>query len=703
MEIENNEVNQYDESSIRVLEGLEAVRLRPAMYIGDTAERGLHHLINEVVDNSIDEALAGYCKNIIVTLHSDGACSIRDDGRGIPTGIHPVEKRSTLEVVLCTLHAGGKFDKDSYKVSGGLHGVGVSCVNALSKYFEAIVERDGKIYKQIYSKGDPISEVETIGESKNTGTQIKFIPDDTIFSVVEFKYNLVVDRLRELAFLNPYVTIKLVDEAENSEVVFHYKGGLKDFVKYVGKTNTSITRPIEIKGKDDVYNTEVDICFEYNDSHSELSLTYVNNIHTIEGGTHLSGFRAALTRTLNNYVDKVGKSKSKIDINAEDFREGLVAIISVKVPNPQFEGQTKTKLGNSEVDGIVRSIVAEKLIEYLDTHPQEAKTIISKAENAAEARIAARKARETVRRKNALEYSTLPGKLTDCTSKNPDECELFLVEGNSAGGSAKNGRNSKYQAILPLRGKVLNVQKALVSKMLENEEIKTIITAIGAGFTTKPDYSEDDNILTGIPNENENGNGNGNGNTKKEKDFDANKSRYGKIIIMADADVDGSHIRTLLLTFFFNYMRDLIYKGKLYVAQPPLYRVRKGKQEYYAYNEDQRLAILERLKKDNPNLKISLNEEETDDDEEKEETTTEVTTNKKIGGGVVISRFKGLGEMNADELGKTTMDPASRTLLRVNIEDAAQATMLFQTLMGDKVEPRKEFIQQNAKYANLDV
>ena len=697
----NNVTSQYDESSIRVLEGLEAVRLRPAMYIGDTAERGLHHLINEVVDNSIDEALAGYCKSIVVTLHTDGACSIKDDGRGIPTGIHPTEGRSTLEVVLCTLHAGGKFDKDSYKVSGGLHGVGVSCVNALSKYFEATVERDGKMYRQTYSKGDPTSKVEVIGESKNTGTQIKFLPDDTIFNTVEFKYNLVVDRLRELAFLNPYVSIKLVDETDGSEEVFHYKGGLKDFVKYVGKTNTSITRSIEIKGKDEVYNTEVDVCFEYNDTHSELSLTYVNNIHTIEGGTHLSGFRAALTRTLNSYVDKAGKTKSKVDINAEDFREGLVAIISVKVPNPQFEGQTKTKLGNSEVDGIVRSIVAEKLIEYLDTHPQEAKTIISKAENAAEARIAARKARETVRRKNALEYSTLPGKLTDCTSKNPDECELFLVEGNSAGGSAKNGRNSKYQAILPLRGKVLNVQKALVSKMLENEEIRTIITAIGAGFTTKPDYSDtdDDNILAGLTNENANSNGNGS-NNKKEKDFDANKSRYGKIIIMADADVDGSHIRTLLLTFFFNYMRDLIYKGKLFVAQPPLYRVRKGKQEYYAYNEDQRIAILERLKKDNPNIKISLNEEETDDEEMEIEGAN---TMKKIGGGVVVSRFKGLGEMNADELGKTTMDPETRTLLRVNIEDAAQATMLFQTLMGDKVEPRKEFIQKNARYANLDV
>ena len=698
MDIENNvniTTNQYDESSIRVLEGLEAVRLRPAMYIGDTGERGLHHLINEVVDNSIDEALAGYCKNIIVTLHTDGACSIKDDGRGIPTGMHPTEGRSTLEVVLCTLHAGGKFDKDSYKVSGGLHGVGVSCVNALSKHFEAIIERDGNIYKQIYSKGEPVSDVEIIGKSKKTGSTIKFVPDDTIFNTVEFKYNLIVDRLRELAFLNPYVTIKLVDESDNSEEVFHYKGGLKDFVKFVGKANTSITRPIEIKGKDDTYNTEVDVCFEYNDTHSELSLTYVNNIHTIEGGTHLSGFRAALTRTLNNYVDKAGKSKSKVDINAEDFREGLIAIISVKVPNPQFEGQTKTKLGNGEVDGIVRTIVAEKLTEYLDTHPQEAKTIIAKAENAAEARIAARKARETVRRKNALEYSTLPGKLTDCTSKNPDECELFLVEGNSAGGSAKNGRNSKYQAILPLRGKVLNVQKALVSKMLENEEIKTIITAIGAGFTTKPDYSEDDNLLSGLPNENENGTT----NNKKEKDFDANKSRYGKIIIMADADVDGSHIRTLLLTFFFNYMRDLIYKGKLYVAQPPLYRVRKGKQEYYAYNEDQRIAILERLKKDNPNIKISLNEEYSEEDED----NTETTTNKKIGGGVVISRFKGLGEMNADELGRTTMDPESRTLLRVNIEDAAQATMLFQTLMGDKVEPRKEFIQKNARYANLDV
>lgn len=678
--------SDYNESSIRVLEGLEAVRMRPAMYIGDTAERGLHHLINEVVDNSIDEALAGYCKNIIVTLHSDGACSIQDDGRGIPTGMHPVEKKPTLEVVLCTLHAGGKFDRSNYKVSGGLHGVGVSCVNALSKHFEARIEREGKIYQQFYSKGLPVSEMTIIGNTKRTGTTIRFLPDDTIFNTVEFKYNKVAERLRELAFLNPYVSIKLIDESDESEEVFHYKGGLKDFVSYIDETNKAITKPIVISGKDEEYNTEVDICFEYNDTYSEVTLTYVNNIHTIEGGTHLSGFRAALTRTLKAYVEK--NTKTKMEIIGEDFREGLTAVISIKVPEPQFEGQTKTKLGNSEVEGIVRTVVNDKLNQYLDAHPQEAKSIIEKALKAAEARLAAKKSRDLVRRKSALESSTLPGKLADCSSNNPDECEIYIVEGNSAGGSAKQGRNRRFQAILPLRGKVLNVQKTVPSKILENEEIKTIITAVGAGFTTKPNYNEDENGNTETPNTN--------GNTK-EKEFDPDKSRYGKVIIMADADVDGSHIRTLLLTFFFNYMRGLIHAGKLYIAQPPLYKIKKGKQEYYAFDDEQRIAILDKIKKDNPNTKVV----ETENEENTEIEETEETIKKTS--GVVISRFKGLGEMNPEQLWATTMDPASRTLLKVKIEDAQHATMLFQTLMGDKVEPRREFIEKNAKFANLDI
>ena len=688
--------NEYNEESIRVLEGLEAVRMRPAMYIGDTGERGLHHLINEVVDNSIDEALAGHCKNIIITLHSDGSCSVLDDGRGIPTGIHPVEKKSTLEVVLCTLHAGGKFDRSNYKVSGGLHGVGVSCVNALSTKFEARIEREGKIFQQFYSEGIPQTEVQIIGETTKTGTFIRFHPDATIFNTVEFKYNKVADRLRELAFLNPYVSITFKDENEEIEEVFHYKGGLKDFVKYIDESNKAITKAISITGRDESYNTEVDICFEYNDSYSEVTLTYVNNIHTVEGGTHLSGFRAALTRTLKSYAEKNMKS-SKIEIIGEDFREGLTAIIAAKVPEPQFEGQTKTKLGNGEVEGIVRTIVNEKLTQYLDAFPQEAKIILDKAMKAAEARLAAKKSRDLVRRKNALETSTLPGKLADCASNNPAECEIYIVEGDSAGGSAKQGRDRKFQAILPLRGKVLNVQKAIPAKILENEEIRTIITAIGAGFTTKPNYNDSD-----YDDSSDSGNGNGQNGNGKERDFDADKSRYGKIIIMADADVDGSHIRTLLLTFFFNYMRELIYKGKLYIAQPPLYKIKKGKQEYYAYNEEQRISILERIRKDNPNLKVV--EEIVEGDDEAEGIIDEIIEkeSKKMG-GVVISRFKGLGEMNPEQLWSTTMNPDSRTLLQVTIEDATHATMLFQTLMGDKVEPRREFIEKNARFANLDV
>jgi DNA gyrase subunit B len=680
-ELENKNSNaQYTEESIRVLEGLEAVRQRPAMYIGDISERGLHHLINEVVDNSIDEALAGFCKNIIVTLHSDGACSVEDDGRGIPTGIHSEKNISTLELVMCTLHAGGKFDNNTYKVSGGLHGVGVSCVNALSTKLIATVKREGKIFQQIYEKGIPATNVEIIGETNSTGTTIKFYPDPSIFQTVTFKFERVADRLRELAFLNPEVKIIIVDEREDIREEYQYKGGLKDFVSYIDSTNTPIIKQVYIYGKNDNPNVEVEICFQYNASYSETLLSYVNNIHTIEGGTHVSGFRSALTRTLNEYAKN--NKQNKFELTGEDFREGLTAIVSVKVSNPMFEGQTKTKLGNAEVEGIVRSIVNEKLGEYLDSHPSEAKKIIEKANSAAEARIAARKSRELVRRKNSLENSTLPGKLADCSLNSPEDTELFIVEGDSAGGSAKQGRDRRFQAILPLKGKILNVIKATPHKILENDEIKTIIAAIGAGFSHKP-------------NSEENGSSNGNGNGK-EKDFDVTKARYGKIILMADADVDGSHIRTLLLTFFFTYMRDLINKGMLYIAQPPLYKIKKGKLEYYANNEEERDSIIQRLMKDSPNSKIQTSEEQEETNEGNEEV--------KLKGGIVVSRFKGLGEMNPEQLWETTMNPEKRTLLRVNIEDAEKAALIFQTLMGDKVEPRREFIERNAQYVkNLDI
>ncbi len=681
LELENKNSNsQYTEESIRVLEGLEAVRQRPAMYIGDISERGLHHLINEVVDNSIDEALAGFCKNIFVTLRSDGSCSVEDDGRGIPTGIHPEKNISTLELVMCTLHAGGKFDNNTYKVSGGLHGVGVSCVNALSTKLIATVKREGKIFQQIYEKGIPVTNVEIIGDTNSTGTIIQFYPDPSIFQTVIFKFERVADRLRELAFLNPEVKISIIDEREEIKEEYRYQGGLKDFVSYIDSTNTPITKQVYIYGKNDNPNVEVEICFQYNTSYGETLLSYVNNIHTIEGGTHVSGFRSALTRTLNDYAKN--NKMNKFELTGEDFREGLTAIVSVKVSSPMFEGQTKTKLGNAEVEGIVRSIVNEKLGEYLDSNPSEAKKIIEKANSAAEARIAARKSRELVRRKNSLENSTLPGKLADCSLNSPEDTELFIVEGDSAGGSAKQGRDRRFQAILPLKGKILNVIKATPHKILENDEIKTIIAAIGAGFSHKP-------------NSEENGSSNGNGNGK-EKDFDVSKVRYGKIILMADADVDGSHIRTLLLTFFFTYMRDLINKGMLYIAQPPLYKIKKGKLEYYANNEEERDSIIQRLMKDSPNSKIQTNEEQEEINEGNEEV--------KLKGGIVVSRFKGLGEMNPEQLWETTMNPEKRTLLRVNIEDAEKAAIIFQTLMGDKVEPRREFIERNAQYVkNLDI
>lgn len=650
---------QYAEDSIKVLEGLEAVRKRPAMYIGDVGERGLHHLIYEVVDNSIDEALAGYCDEITVTLHSDGACSVVDNGRGIPTGPHPVKKISTLEVVMCTLHAGGKFDKDSYAVSGGLHGVGVSCVNALSSLTEVLVRREGSIFRQTYSEGHPTTPVETVGKAKDTGTTVKFYPDGTIFKSVEFKFDRVADRLRELAFLNPTIAIHLVDERDGNKQTYKSPNGLLDFLKYIDDGKTILTDAVRVGGEapDAIGKaTVVDICFWYNNSYSETLLSYVNNINTVEGGTHVSGYRAALTRVLNNYATKNNLVKGdKIQLTGDDFREGLTAIISVKVAEPQFEGQTKTKLGNGETDGIVRSIVNEQLATYLDQNPSVAKKMVEKAILAAEARVAARKSRELVRRKNALESTSLPGKLADCSLSTPEDCEIYIVEGDSAGGSAKQGRDRRFQAILPIKGKILNVQKAPDAKILDNDEVTAIITALGTGYSDDCDHA---------------------------------KSRYGKIILMADADVDGSHIRTLLLTLFFNKMRPLIENGMIYVAQPPLYKVKKGKQEIYAYNDQERDEAIQRLRKDKNRDK--------DDDAVQEENLSK--------DGIVISRFKGLGEMNPEQLWETTMNPATRTLLRVTVENAATAAKVFETLMGDAVEPRREFIERNAQYVkNLDV
>jgi len=649
----------YTEDSIKVLEGLEAVRKRPAMYIGDIGERGLHHLIQEVVDNSIDEALAGYCTSITVTIHADGSCSVEDDGRGIPTGPHPIKKISTLEVVMCTLHAGGKFDKQSYKVSGGLHGVGVSCVNALSSTCIVTVQREGKKFEQKYQCGDPVTAVTEIGASSLTGTRVWFVPDETIFKTTVFRTERVADRLRELAFLNPDITITLADEREEGfKEVFAYPGGLVDFIRHIDSSVTSLTEPSVIRGAntgESGAETQVDICFEYNSSYSETLLSYVNNINTIEGGTHVSGFRSALTRTINQYA--TSNNLSKVALSGEDFREGLTAIISVKVAEPQFEGQTKTKLGNGEVEGIVRSIVNEQLAIFLDANPKIAKKMVEKAVLAAEARMAAKKSRELVRRQNALDSMALPGKLADCSLRTAEDTELFMVEGDSAGGTAKQGRDRRFQAILPLRGKILNTHRARIHKILENEEVRTIITAIGANFG---------------------------------EEFDASKSRYGKIILMADADVDGSHIRTLLLTFFFLHMRELIYQGKLYIAQPPLYKLKKGKKEVYAFNDQERDEIIKSMRKDK-----NVSSEEVPAEEVQENVSAD---------GIVISRFKGLGEMNADQLWDTTMNPETRTLLQVTIENAADAIQVFETLMGEKVEPRREFIERNAMFVkNLDV
>ncbi|HCY76800.1 MAG TPA: DNA topoisomerase (ATP-hydrolyzing) subunit B [Ignavibacteriales bacterium] len=656
---QNNNSNNYSAKNINVLKGLEAVRKRPAMYIGDVSSRGLHHLINEVVDNSIDEALGGYNDRVIVTLKKDGSVSVEDRGRGIPVDMHPVEKRSALEVVMTVLHAGGKFDKDSYKVSGGLHGVGVSVVNALSEKLVAEVRRDNVIYFQEYHRGIPVEKVKQIGTYKGdqTGTTITFKPDTEIFKTTKFNFETVAERLRELAYLNKEVTMILKDENDGQEETYRFKGGLIDFVKYLDEQRTAMHKPVYIEGEKE--NTPVEISFEYSDSYSENVHSYVNNINTIEGGTHLVGFRTALTRTLNNYAYKNGliKENNKITLTGDDFREGLTAVISVKVMEPQFEGQTKTKLGNSEVKSIVETIVGEKLSEYLEENPSVGKKIIEKCMRAAEAREASRKARDLVRRKNALDSMHLPGKLADCSINDPEHCEIYIVEGDSAGGSAKQGRDRRFQAILPIKGKILNVEKAKLNRILESQEIQAMIAALGAGIG---------------------------------EEFNPEKSRYGKIILMTDADVDGSHIRTLLLTFFYRHMKELITSGRVYIAQPPLYKIKKGKEEHYAFDDEERDKVLKQFKKD-MKVKAGVVDDEDEVDEEGQPK------------GVTISRYKGLGEMNPEQLWSTTMNPETRTVLQVNVESAAAADKIFETLMGDAVEPRRAFIEKHAKYANLDI
>jgi len=657
----NGTTNQqeYSAKNINVLKGLEAVRMRPAMYIGDVGQRGLHHLINEVVDNSIDEALAGYCDTIKVTINKDESVTVEDNGRGIPVDMHPEEKRSALEVVLTVLHAGGKFDKDSYKVSGGLHGVGVSVVNALSEKLKVEVKLGGKLHRQEYERGIPLYKVKEVGTCKknDTGTTVTFLPDKKIFKSTKFKFDTVAERMRELAYLNRNITIEVKDEIEGESETYHFKGGLIEFVKYLDATREAFHKTIYIEGEKD--GTPIEVAFQYNSSYSENLFSYVNNINTHEGGTHLVGFKTALTRTLNNYAAKNGLIKNdKIQLTGDDFREGLTGVLSVKVQDPQFEGQTKTKLGNSETKSAVETLVGEKLSEYLEENPSVGKKIIEKCARAAEAREAARKARELARRKNALDGFGLPGKLADCSITDPEHCEMYIVEGDSAGGSAKQGRDRRFQAILPLRGKILNVEKANMNKILENNEIKAMISAIGAGW--------------GV-------------------DFDALKSRYGKIILMTDADVDGAHIKTLLLTFFYRHMKELIMNGNIFIAQPPLYKVKKGKEEYYAYDDAERDEILKRFKGNGKEVVESDGEESVEE---------EVTTSRKI----VVSRYKGLGEMNPEQLWSTTMNPETRTILQVTLESAATADKIFETLMGDAVEPRREFIEKHAKYVrNLDI
>ena len=641
--------SEYGASSIQVLEGLEAVRKRPAMYIGDVGEKGLHHLVYEVVDNSIDEALAGYCKNISVTINKDNSITVKDDGRGIPVDIHEKEGKSALEVVMTVLHAGGKFDKGSYKVSGGLHGVGVSCVNALSDHLRAEVCRNGKRYVQEYSRGVPLGDVKEVGTSSETGTTITFHPDKEIFNDINYKYSILVKRMRELAFLNAGIRLSITDlrtEEEggaNKTEEFYSENGLREFVKYIDSTREPLINEV-IYIDTNKYGTPVEVAMMYNTSYTENLHSYVNNINTIEGGTHVTGFRSALTRTLKKYADDNKLlEKAKVEIASDDFREGLTAVISVKVAEPQFEGQTKTKLGNDDVKGMVDRAVAEALNTFLEEHPKEAKTIVEKIILAATARNAARKAREMVQRKSPLSGGGLPGKLADCSSRDASQCEIFLVEGDSAGGSAKQGRDRNFQAILPLRGKILNVEKAMRHKAFESEEVRNIYTALGVTIGTEEDSQA----------------------------LNLDKLRYNKVVIMTDADVDGSHIATLILTFFFRYMKELIENGHVYIATPPLYLCKKGKVQEYCWNEEQRMRFIEKY----------------GDGKES---------------GITQQRYKGLGEMNAEQLWETTMDPTNRTLRQITIENAAEADYTFSMLMGDDVAPRRQFIEENATYANID-
>ena len=654
--IEDQTTQEYSADKITVLKGLEAVRKRPAMYIGDIGTKGLHHLVWEVVDNSIDEAMAGHCTQIKVSILSNGGISVEDDGRGIPVDINKKEGKTGLELVMTVLHAGGKFDKDSYKVSGGLHGVGVSVVNALSKECTVFVKRQGSIYSQTYKYGKSTTEIEKHGSTETTGTKVVFYPDDSIFNESTYFFDVIDERLRELAYLNSGIKILLSDEREEKKSAEHfYEGGLSEFILHLDEGRRPVfEKPIQISGERE--NIPVDIALRYNDSYNETILAFVNNINTIEGGTHLSGFKTALTRSLNKYAAqnnlfKPVKGKT-LSLSGDDAREGLTAVLSIKVPEPQFEGQTKTKLGNGEVKGVCDSIIMEGLTGFFDQNPNIAKMIITKAESAARAREAARKARDLVRRKNVLDISALPGKLADCSEKDPSLCELYLVEGDSAGGSAKQGRDRKFQAILPLRGKVINAEKARIDKLLDNNEIQTIITALGAGFGDEEEIGGKEGVSVGS--------------------FNINKLRYHKIIIMTDADVDGSHIRTLLLTFLYRKMSELLIGGYVYIAQPPLYKLTKGKKIRYAYTDVEKDLVLAEIKTE--------------------------------GSKVDISRYKGLGEMNADQLWDTTMDPSSRTLLKVTIDDAVEANRLFFKLMGEEVEGRREFIETNAKFVvNLDV
>ena len=635
---ENKGTMAYNADQIQVLQGLEGVRKRPAMYIGSTDSRGLHHLVYEVVDNSIDEALAGICDHICVTIYEDNSVSVEDNGRGIPVDMHPKEKKPAVEVVLTELHAGGKFGGGGYKVSGGLHGVGLSVVNALSSTLEIKIKRDGKLYYQRYAYGVPVTKLEVIGDADSTGTEVKFFPDKEIFETTEFSYDILSHRLRELAFLSSGITIKLVDlrGEEPKEQVFKYDGGIRSFVESINKSKTPIHDGV-IYIKKELPKVSVEVAFQYNDGYSDNTMCFANYVNTIDGGTHLTGFRSALTRSINDYGRKIGELKdSEENLTGDDAREGITAVVSVKLEDPQFEGQTKAKLGNSEIKGIVDSVVTEGLSEFFEENPNVAKSIVKKCISASRAREAARKAKELTRRKSALEVSALPGKLADCSMKDPSLCEIYIVEGDSAGGSAKQGRDRRFQAIMPIRGKILNVEKARLDRILANEEIRAMITAFGTGVG---------------------------------EEFDISKLRYGKVVIMTDADVDGAHIRTLLLTFFFRYMRPLIENGNVMVAQPPLFQIKKGKKETYAYSEEELQQIL--AESDNK-------------------------------GNVNIQRYKGLGEMNSEQLWDTTMNPETRTMLKVTMEDAILADQIFTMLMGDQVEPRKDFIVENAKYA-LDI